>query len=157
MGIITLEINSFSGYNRFLSNFYISPVVYDNVKYPSSEHAYQAAKTTDLDYKEAIRKAATPAKAKQIGSCAPLIDNWINVRNEVMYEILVSKFADPELQNKLKQTYAYTLYEGNTWGDTYWGVDLNKQGCNWLGRQLMLLRHNLLERVPPWTYYYFFL
>lgn len=37
-------ITSFEGKYSFLSNFYACQTEYHNVKYPTSEHAYQAAK-----------------------------------------------------------------------------------------------------------------
>jgi predicted NAD-dependent protein-ADP-ribosyltransferase YbiA (DUF1768 family) len=65
-------INSFSGKYRFLSNFYECTVSYAQENYPSVEHAYQAAKTLDLEYRAMIRKALTPAKAKQLGRVVPI-------------------------------------------------------------------------------------
>ena len=38
-------INEFSGRYRWLSNFHTCSIVYDGVEYPSTENAYQAAKT----------------------------------------------------------------------------------------------------------------
>jgi len=38
-------IDSFSGKYEFLSNFYYSPIVLDNIEYPTVEHAYQCQKT----------------------------------------------------------------------------------------------------------------
>jgi predicted NAD-dependent protein-ADP-ribosyltransferase YbiA (DUF1768 family) len=41
-------INNFHNENSFLSNFYMHEIVYLGVTYPSSEHAYQAAKAMDF-------------------------------------------------------------------------------------------------------------
>lgn len=38
-------INSFMGKYRFLSNFWPCKVIFNGLEYPSTEHAYQAAKT----------------------------------------------------------------------------------------------------------------
>ena len=42
-------INEFQGDYRFLSNFHPAEVEMDGIKYPSVEHAYQAAKSLDKD------------------------------------------------------------------------------------------------------------
>ena len=42
------KIDSFSGEYDFLSNFYSQEITYDGIKYPTNEHAFQAAKTLDL-------------------------------------------------------------------------------------------------------------
>ena len=53
-----------------------------------------------------------------------------------------SKFrGDIDLRSLLVATGDRELIEGNTWGDTFWGVDKNTgQGENHLGRILMELR-----------------
>jgi len=42
-------INTFRGKYRFLSNFYYAEVNYEGIRYPTVEHAYQAAKTLSTD------------------------------------------------------------------------------------------------------------
>lgn len=46
-------IERFDGMYKFLSNFYMTPIEYEGLVYPSSEHAFQAAKT--LSEKERLR------------------------------------------------------------------------------------------------------
>ena len=41
------DVTEFQGEYRFLSNFWPAQVVFEGVTYPTSEHAYQAAKTLD--------------------------------------------------------------------------------------------------------------
>ena len=52
------------------------------------------------------------------------------------------KFNIPELKQKLLETGNTELVEGNTWGDTFWGV-YNVEGENILGRLLMKVREEL--------------
>ncbi len=40
-------ITSFRGAYSFLSNFYWASVYYEGIMYPTSEHAFQAAKTLE--------------------------------------------------------------------------------------------------------------
>lgn len=62
-----------------------------------------------------------------------------------MEEIVRAKFIqNPKLAKKLISTGERRLVEGNTCGDTFWGVDAETvQGANHLGRILMQLRSDL--------------
>jgi predicted NAD-dependent protein-ADP-ribosyltransferase YbiA (DUF1768 family) len=46
------QIASFTGDHFFLSNFFPAPLYYEDILYPSSEHAYIASKTTDIDLRK---------------------------------------------------------------------------------------------------------
>ncbi|MNO13191.1 Swarming motility protein YbiA [compost metagenome] len=144
-------INEFKGEYRFLSNFYMAPVTFESVEYPSSEHAYMAAKTTHPDGREWIRSMATPGEAKKAGRKLRLRPDWEQVKQDVMYQILMDKFTrHPMLQAKLLATGNQELIEGNWWGDKIWGVCLKtNQGQNLLGKLLMKVRGEL--KGGKWT------
>ena len=135
-------IDSFSGEYRFLSNFYPKPFKWRGKTWPSSEHAYQAAKAKDKDDAELIRQASTPGKAKRLGRKIKIREDWEDTKVKIMYSILKAKFKDPELRAMLKDTGKAKLIEGNTWGDRVWGV-YNGQGKNYLGKLLMKVRNKL--------------
>jgi ribA/ribD-fused uncharacterized protein len=137
-----MAIDSFSGKYRFLSNFYSIDVGYEGVIYPSVEHAYQAAKTLNVGLRSAIRMAGNPGAAKKMGQAVLLRPEWEDVKVEIMAELLARKFAHPGLRASLLATGDEELIEGNTWGDTVWGV-CNGVGTNYLGRLLMDLRATL--------------
>ncbi len=59
-----------------------------------------------------------------------------------MAGLLVQKFQHPELAALLRATDDAELIEGNTWGDTFWGVCKGK-GANNLGRMLMEIRSTI--------------
>ena len=61
------RVVDFQGEYRFLSNFYPATVVYEGITYPDSEHAYQSAKTLDMNERRKIAALATPALAKRAG------------------------------------------------------------------------------------------
>jgi len=61
------EIKGFFGEYRFLSNFWFADVFYEGLVYPSVEHAFQAAKTFDIDERLDILKCAEPGEAKRLG------------------------------------------------------------------------------------------
>jgi predicted NAD-dependent protein-ADP-ribosyltransferase YbiA (DUF1768 family) len=44
----------------FLSHFYRSPIFLDGESWATVEHYYQAQKSSDLDYRNAIRAAVSP-------------------------------------------------------------------------------------------------
>lgn len=73
-------IDSFRGKYAFLSNFYPSPVELDGYVYPTVEHAYQAAKTEDVDARMSILTADKPATAKALGRGVPLREGWDDFR-----------------------------------------------------------------------------
>lgn len=138
-------IAEFEGEYRFLSNFWPASVVYEGKLYPSTEHAYQAAKTHNADIREKIANTPTPDKAKYLGKSLKLRSDWENVKDDVMRELVSQKFTvHPELKQKLIDTGDQELIEGNTWNDTYWGVCRGK-GQNKLGKILMDIRKQLNE------------
>ena len=130
------KIDSFSGPYRFLSNFYPAPVLLDNVLYPSTEHAFQAAKTTGD--RSAFLKG-TPTDAKRLGRRVALRPDWEAIKIDVMLDLLRQKFNGGGLRTKLLATGDAELIEGNMWGDRFWGV-YRGVGENHLGRLLMRVR-----------------
>lgn len=135
-------IKSFSGEYQFLSNFFPVEVVLDGVTYPSVEHAYQAAKTLDLEKRKEFL-SLTPGFAKRLGQRLELRPDWNDVKLSVMTRLNEQKYMRPDLREKLCDTYPQDIVEGNTWGDTFWGV-CNGKGSNHLGKILMAIRLQIL-------------
>lgn len=139
---MTEQISKFDGRYGWLSNFWPAEVEYDDEMYPSSEHAYQAAKTLDLEARKRIRLEPSPGRVKRMGRRLELREGWEEVKLVVMASILYDKFTrHPDLRQKLIDTGSAELIEGNNWGDRFWGVD--GTGKNHLGRILMALRDYL--------------
>lgn len=135
-------IDKFDGNYSFLSNFYECEVWFDGLCYKNSEAAFQSAKTKD----KKLRKVFTelnPSNAKYLGRHIELRDDWEQVKDDTMYEIVLKKFQyNIELKELLLETDNLELIEGNTWNDTYWGV-CNGVGQNKLGKILMQVREGL--------------
>jgi ribA/ribD-fused uncharacterized protein len=127
----------FRGKFSFLSNFHPAPTVWDGITYPTSEHAYQAAKTYRMEDRQEILRAATPAEAKRLGLYVNLRVDWTDeVKTHVMFMVVLTKFlGNPLLRNDLLATQDLPLIEGNTWGDTFWG-QVSGEGQNRLGKIL---------------------
>lgn len=134
-------IDDFRGEYRWLSNFHLVKVELDGALYSSTENAYQAAKTLDLDMRRVFR-VCTPSESKRHGKALTLRPDWESVKVSVMLGLLRQKFQHPELKQKLLATGDIELIEGNWWNDTFWGV-CRGVGQNWLGRLLMQVRSEL--------------
>jgi len=149
MSIETSEpvIDRFAGKYAFLSNFYLSPVVVSGRMYPTAEHAFQAHKSIFAEDRNRIARCPTPAEAKKMGSALPLRADWSAIRYSVMERVVMAKFSqNSDLADQLLQTGNARLVEGNTWGDTLWGV-YKGRGYNWLGEILMRVRDKLRSKA----------
>jgi len=142
-------IKTFHGKHAFLSNFHPAEITYEGITYPTTEHAFQAAKTNCPITKGIIADKEKPGQAKRAGGKRGILPDfdpiaWGQKCQQVMLEINRLKFADPELAAKLKATGDQELQEGNNWNDTYWGIS-NKtgKGSNHLGKILMQIRSEI--------------
>jgi len=149
-----VSIDEFKEEYFFLSNFYPSPITFPlrknfndecaSMTYPTVEHAFQAFKTLDPEAHIAIARAPTPSEAKKMGRRVELRPDWEDIKVDLMRGLIEAKFAyGSMLAEKLQNTAGCPLIEGNTWGDTFWGV-CNDEGQNWLGQLLMERRDALL-------------
>ena len=140
-------ITSFRGPWTRLSNYAICSVWYGGHIYPSTEHAYQAAKFGNEDYQQQIRNAATPNVAKKIARSLEVAGyrrkDWDEVKIGIMRELLAEKFSQEAEKLVLLATGDEELVEGNWWGDRFWGQCPVGTGENWLGKLLMELRAEL--------------
>lgn len=138
------DILCFQGEHRYLSNFWPAPVRLDDDLYPTVENAYQAAKTEPEH--RAVFTTCTPSEAKRLGRKVPIRPDWDLVKVMVMRTLIAQKFAPGSpLAAKLLATGAAHIIEGNTWGDTYWGM-CKGRGQNILGKLIMAQRVTLQAR-----------
>lgn len=141
------QIKEFKNEWRFLSNFYYHKMVVDGTIHMSMEHYFQYSKTNNVADAAAILNAKTPGEAKRIGGKVELIENWDQIKDDIMLNGLRAKFSWPYLINLLEFTDGYELIEGNYWGDKYWGVCLKtNEGENKLGKLLMQVRDEINYR-----------
>lgn len=138
------SIREFSGSYRFLSNFWLCKVPFEDVTWPSLEHAFVAAKTLDPAERNQILQIHSPGQVKRYGRKLTLRPGWEEMRVDVMRQLLASKFAPGStLATILALTSPNTLVEGNHWHDQFWGdctcerVSCSAPGQNHLGRLLM--------------------
>ncbi len=140
-------IAEFQAQYRFLSNFWMVPIEVDGTVWPSVEHAYQGLKTADLVWQARIRACKTPGQAKRFGREVPRRADCTGEmgRVELMLRLVRIKFTyNATMRRQLLETGQAELIEGNSWGDTFWGV-CNGVGRNHLGRILMQVRAELIS------------
>lgn len=141
------KILEFNEEYSFLSNFYPSPIKFEDIVYPTVEHYYQAQKSDDINVRKAIADLNAPNRAKSAGRRIKIKDNWGNIKIDIMRTGINLKFdQNLELANKLINTYPLEIIEGNFHGDIFWGVSLKiNEGYNWLGKLLMEKRKELMN------------
>ena len=166
MSITRISIEEFKDEYKFLSNYYVHPIVWGDKVYPSSEHLYQCGKflPNSKERNEILSLKApqtTKNRARKLVKAGKnLTPNWEDgVKLTVMNHVIRMKFAPgSEMAELLLLTGNSYLKEGNWWGDNYWGDCNPKYGCdghkgtkdctkiqgqNWLGRILTAIRNEL--------------
>lgn len=138
------SILGFFGPFRFLSNFHFVEVKLDGETYRTTEHAYQAAKTLDLQSRKLIQSLPQPRDARRAGQEVVYRPDWDEIKLDVMFDLNAQKFVQQPLERWLLDTGDMYLEETNTWGDVFWGVCGGK-GENHLGKILMSIRSGLKD------------
>lgn len=138
------EIRGFQDPHRWLSSFWPARVRFDDVWYPTVEHAYVAAKTLLPHERQAVLACQTPGQAKRLGRTLTLRPDWDRVKISIMLDLVRQKFAQDPLRRQLLDTGQAEIVEDNAWGDRFWGV-CRGEGQNWLGRLIMQVRDELRE------------
>lgn len=136
------------GDKRFLSNYHYTEIVYNGLRVPSTEHAYQMMKATNNEDKLYVAFQPTANMARKAGKKITCRSDWESIKVDVMREVNRIKYQDPELREKLIATGDDELVEYNWWGDIFWGVCEGK-GKNMLGKILMELREELRNSKAP--------
>lgn len=135
----------------YMSNFSAFAVSWRGVLWPTSEHAYQAAKfPPDSALYEAIRFARSAHDAFKIAEAnakAATNVNWgsdgVRFKVRIMKEILRAKADQHEyVRRKLLATGDRELIE-DSWRDDFWGWGPNRDGTNQLGKLWMEVRAEL--------------
>lgn len=148
------ESKSFTGEYAFLSNMYPCSIeialLDDRFKFTSAEAAFQAGKCEYLRDIWDIDRAKNGYEAKKIGRRVDIREDWDEMKLQWMELVLRKKFSseNPELMQKLIDTYPMELVEVNTWNDTFWGV-CNGKGENHLGKILEKIRLDLVNYPRP--------
>lgn len=148
---------------RFLSHFYPSSIEIDGERWMTVEHYYQAQKSHDELYKDAIRSAKSAEYAKQLAAdpgmprniskrswflqhaCEPRPD-WNDVKLDVMRRGDLAKFSQHEVLLKLLLATGDAELVEDSESEPFWGLGSDGQGFNWAGRILMEVRSVLASK-----------
>jgi ribA/ribD-fused uncharacterized protein len=149
----------------FLSHFHNAPITIDEETWATVEHFYQAQKSFDPAYRDAIRSARTAGLAKRLAAppdaprrvsrdswfrrhgALPRPD-WHTVKLDIMRRADLAKFTQhPDLAQLLLATGAAELVEDSPF-EPFWGVGQDGLGLNWAGRVLMEVRAALRAAQP---------
>jgi len=133
---------------EWLSNFSDCEIEYEGIKYPSVEHFYVAMKTTDPKIRSEISELPTSGKAKRFGRKLEkegmVRPEWEDLKVSIMKFALDEKYSQEPYKSLLIETGDIEIQEGNMWGDTFWGIDLESgEGRNTLGKMIMKIRKKL--------------
>jgi len=137
-------IHKFTGEFTFLSNFYPSTLLYRGHVFKTAEHAYQASKCSTQSEIEVIKSAPTPVEAKKLGKSMILPPGWDEIKIQNMREIIKSKFENPFLRERLKETGHQEIRNENSFHEKFWGTSKG-EGLNWFGVILMDVRREIFE------------
>lgn len=141
------HIRRFHHEYAFLSNFFHSKFIWNDIEWPTVEHAYQAAKCLSVDEFNTILIAPWPGMTKRLGRRCLIRDDWESIKMNVMKLCVFHKFnQSPYLMNLLLNTNNKVIIEGNFHGDNFWGrcPPDNELGKNQLGEILMEYRNEIL-------------
>lgn len=141
-------IREFRGEYSWLSNFQLleTPIIVDDLLFPTVEHFYQSMKYKDFNMREQISNHPSKGLKAFVREHPITTECWDQIKNEVMYSATRHKYCivNPTLRRKLTSTGDVEIEEGNNWGDTYWGVCLRTDyGKNILGKIIMKVRSEL--------------
>ena len=127
-----------------LSNFSAHQVVYEGVRYATSEHAYQAAKFSDLVQREKIMQAPSAFLAREYGqSLDGRVESFdkIGVIKNIMREKMVQH---DDVRKALRATGDAEILKNHPDDDGFWGMGPDGSGQNNMGKIWMELRAEII-------------
>lgn len=123
----------------------------EGLEWPSVEHYYQAMKFEDVRYRERIRLADHPRKARKLGRnrWQRRRKDWKQVKVTVMTRgVYIKCRTHPDIAEALLATDGKTLIESSNY-DYFWGCGRDRRGENMYGKVLMNVREKLKQEHHP--------
>lgn len=140
-------IDRFKGEYDFLCNRFACRFIWQGLKYSNVEAAFQSSKCENERERKAFCDCSADKAALKGREVVPPA-GWENERLGIMESVLTAKFSqNPMLMKRLVETGNRLLINGNSKGETYWGVDLYTwEGENVLGKLLMKIREKEMTK-----------
>lgn len=127
------QYGCFSNFARFSVNL-------DGKIWPTSEHYYQAMKTTDPELQEKVRTCLSPRDAKNLAKTFHLRENWEQIKYDIMVKVIRAKVEQhTSIRDMLISTGDEEIGEASPF-DYEWGLGADGTGKNLLGKVLMQIR-----------------
>jgi N-glycosidase YbiA len=164
--VLTKKIEKYEGDYRWLSNFDPVRITYEGAIYDSIEHAYQAAKTVDMEERKRFQSGVmvakgknpqtgkmvvgymTAADAKRAGRHLQVRSGWEEMKVPLMKDLKRQKYSKQPFKRLLLETGDAEIIHGVWWNDTFWGVRYGI-GKNIDGRLTMDIRAELQAEIKP--------
>ena len=128
-------------------NFSAHQITIWNITFPTSEHAFQWKKFSEVrpDLAASILIATSPEAVKKISEANKpnQPSNWNDIRVNIMEEILRAKAEQHwDMKDALKRSGNRQIIENSPF-DSFWGIGPDGQGQNMLGKTLMKIRDQM--------------
>ena len=132
-----------------LDNFSAFAFIYEDIRFHTVEHAYQAYKFKDTApeiFNEIVNCFSSDEARRIAHRNEDKVDaKWDDIKVDLMEKFLRAKLEqNPFVSKKLLETRDYLICEDSPI-DTFWGIGEDKKGRNELGKIWMKLRSELQE------------
>lgn len=134
-----------SDVNHPLSSYSRLEFELDGAEWPSVEHYYQGMKVEDDRFRESVRQADHPEKAKELAEANKdaIRKDWQKVREVMMTRAVYIRCRTHEtVAAALLSTGEREIIETSQY-DYYWGCGRDGRGHNTYGKVLMAVRDKL--------------
>jgi predicted NAD-dependent protein-ADP-ribosyltransferase YbiA (DUF1768 family) len=129
-----------------LRNEFPAPFTYAGQTYPTIIHGYWASAAAARSDHDRIRDAPTVREARETGGRCALRPDWAVARTAVMADLLRAKFTQhSELAEILLSTADARISYTGVSESPFWTDRGPREGRNWVGRLLELVRAELLR------------
>ena len=158
--VATKDGTAFQSHHAYLSNMYPCKIVYEGLKYKSSEHLFfakMARHHNKFELAEEIRNTKDGYTAKRASKKIIVAEDWEQIKIKIMKKVIHLKFdQNPGLRDELLATKGF-LYEA-TKGDSFsCGLSLPHakdidQASITKGNQLGIILVEYRDEYVPWSY-----
>lgn len=139
------HICEFKNEYAFLDNCYPVSITYKGLTYTCVQSAFEASKETSKVAR--ILYTTMDGYTAMYYPTNRIYSNWEHKQDDIMYELLIIKFNNEELKQKLINTKDSCIEYINSWHENYWGIcdceNCSIKNYNKLGIMLMKIRENL--------------